>query len=143
MVWSAALGLIFTIKHAAAHNRCKAKIHWLNTEDIEKKGIAVLSVNEMEGHQTVSLIELLLAKATSPRIFLTGMPLIDSQECPVLLEIQRRLEPYNPFFEIQEKCGDTLIYNKDFVLTSSEARIIPRNERGSYDPENIIVIPYD
>jgi len=36
------ISVIEAIKHAAAFNKCKVKIHWLGAEDVDKKGIGVL-----------------------------------------------------------------------------------------------------
>ena len=36
------ISVIEAIKHAATFNRCKAKIHWLSAEEVEKDGIKVL-----------------------------------------------------------------------------------------------------
>jgi len=35
------ISVIEAIKHAAAYNHCKAKIHWLSAEDVETKGVKV------------------------------------------------------------------------------------------------------
>lgn len=36
------ISVIEAIKHAAAHNHVKAKIHWLSAEEVEEKGIGIL-----------------------------------------------------------------------------------------------------
>ena len=36
------ISVIEAIKHAAAENRCKANIHWLSAEEVDKEGVRVL-----------------------------------------------------------------------------------------------------
>lgn len=36
------ISVIEAVKHAAAHNRVKAKLHWINSEDIEREGVESL-----------------------------------------------------------------------------------------------------